>query len=401
MPKKIFSSLFILFLTLIIFEGFLRVASLFSPKIHYLTSKPDSISARLDDSKNLYRGNPEYFEHDSRGLRNASVPEKADIVVLGDSQSYGAGVPREKNWPSVLEKKIRQRVYNMSLGGWGPVQYKNFFNDAIALKPHTLIVGLYLGNDIFDAYHVVYGISGFEKYQTQDSDIRKKISEIEKVDSIASLAENITKKTSFSAPDIRVQNGSSLLGALKSYNLIHSVYSLVSPQEKGWDELKDMAEKNSEFFEILEYKNIQTILLPKYRASVENMQDVRVLEGQRILKEILGSMDAQARENGIALIVLLLPTKEHAHEYIFKKIGKNPSLSYTELIENENFILSDLMSFFKNKNIIYINALGALQEKLNEGVPLYLSSQDGHTNSQGHELIAEILEKYFIQTRLK
>ncbi len=48
-------------------------------------------------------------------------------------------------------------VYNLSLGGYGPVEYFYLFkNKALKLNPSLVIVGFYLGNDLENAYNTAY-----------------------------------------------------------------------------------------------------------------------------------------------------------------------------------------------------------------------------------------------------
>src|SRR5712691_4438681 len=61
--------------------------------------------------------------HDANGFRNDTVPQRVDIVTLGDSQTWGVNVERQDAWPQQLAKISGRSTYNMGLGGSGPVQY--------------------------------------------------------------------------------------------------------------------------------------------------------------------------------------------------------------------------------------------------------------------------------------
>src|SRR5262245_48761045 len=61
--------------------------------------------------------------HDAWGFRNARKPDTADIVCIGDSQTYGVSALARDSWPAVLGKIRADTVYNMGLGGYGPIQY--------------------------------------------------------------------------------------------------------------------------------------------------------------------------------------------------------------------------------------------------------------------------------------
>src|SRR3954462_2215482 len=49
----------------------------------------------------------------------------------------------------------------MGVGGYGPVQYLVLTDQALQLSPKTIVVGLYLGNDLYDAYHLTYRNDAF------------------------------------------------------------------------------------------------------------------------------------------------------------------------------------------------------------------------------------------------
>src|SRR5512145_2835139 len=71
-----------------------------SPKIAQLLAPP---WPTVPDDRLGHRPSPGVLDHDSRGWRNAAAYEKADIVVLGDSQTYGQGVQAMEAWPRQLE----------------------------------------------------------------------------------------------------------------------------------------------------------------------------------------------------------------------------------------------------------------------------------------------------------
>src|SRR5262245_9171725 len=40
--------------------------------------------------------------HDAWGFRNPTIPDRVDIISLGDSMTYGHYASRDDSWPSVL-----------------------------------------------------------------------------------------------------------------------------------------------------------------------------------------------------------------------------------------------------------------------------------------------------------
>ena len=95
-------------------EGSLRLA----------LSPTDFMQATLiEDSVLGQRIEPLTTGHDALGFRNRDVPAQANVVAIGDSFTYGVSAPRDGSWPHQLSGMLGESVYNMGLGGFGPLQY--------------------------------------------------------------------------------------------------------------------------------------------------------------------------------------------------------------------------------------------------------------------------------------
>src|SRR5919198_6291763 len=91
--------------------------------------------------------------HDQWGFRNREIPHRVDVVTIGDSHTYGVGVPRRSSWPAQLSELTGRQVYNAALAGYSPVQYYELLRRyALRLKPSVVVVGFYFGNDLPEAY---------------------------------------------------------------------------------------------------------------------------------------------------------------------------------------------------------------------------------------------------------
>src|SRR5690349_5703631 len=85
---------------------------------------------------------------DALGFRNRSVPKTADVVAIGDSQTYGNAATMDDSWPYALGRMLGRNVYNMGLGGYGPNQYLEILKTkALPLKPQMVICGLSVTDD--------------------------------------------------------------------------------------------------------------------------------------------------------------------------------------------------------------------------------------------------------------
>ncbi len=91
---------------------------------------------------------------DGHGFRNAwPWPETADIVFVGDSLTFGYGVEDDESWPAIIAAALPHlRVINLGLIGASPEQYVRVYETfGIPLQPKLLVVGLFPGNDFWDA----------------------------------------------------------------------------------------------------------------------------------------------------------------------------------------------------------------------------------------------------------
>jgi hypothetical protein len=117
---------------------------------------------------------------DANGWKNPRALSKADIVAIGDSQTEGDNAGVEETWPFVLGALSSTTVYQTALGGFGPVQYAVLGERALELDPRAVIVGLYLGNDVLDAYSLTYGSDAWTSLR--DPDFRATSTDVDQYD---------------------------------------------------------------------------------------------------------------------------------------------------------------------------------------------------------------------------
>ena len=80
-------------------------------------------------------------------------PEKAEIVAVGDSVTFGYGVEDGQAWPALVGKKLpHDHLLNLGLIGAGPQQYLRVYETfGVKLHPKLLLVGFLVRNDFWDA----------------------------------------------------------------------------------------------------------------------------------------------------------------------------------------------------------------------------------------------------------
>jgi len=97
--------------------------------------------------------------NDILGFRNEAVPNYADIIIIGDSLTYGNNAHMLENWPHFFTEFIPKgvSVYSMATGGWGAVQYFYAAAKAPIFTPKIMVVAFYTGNDSLETFTMVYG----------------------------------------------------------------------------------------------------------------------------------------------------------------------------------------------------------------------------------------------------
>jgi lysophospholipase L1-like esterase len=389
LKKKEMVFIFIMALGTICFlEGIFLVLCMLSPKIdNMLTLNGTFYPPTIPDEHLGIRSNPRFPEHDSNGFRNKSVPKVVDVVVLGDSQTYGTGVEIQEAWPKQIEFMTKSIVYSMAYGSYGPVHYLILINEAIALRPKIVIEAFYAGNDLFDSFNLVYNNSQHPELKTDDSLILKSIQMKEEKEPIANLiAQRYNMEDKVDDEYIDLKKG--LLKYSRLFGLFRNIkHSIIENIYNPWENAKRFAVTHAGYCQVFDDGRFKTIFTPEYRLSALDLKDPRIYEGLTIsLKAIQQTNNITLKQN-IQFIVLLIPTKE----LVFNNLVQHPLQRYLTLVRNEQQFWDTAKIFFHRNNIEYIDALPTLQEQLALGVNPYQITYDGHPNKFGHKAIANLV----------
>ena len=361
----------------------------------------------LPDERLGHRPNPNHPEHDAWGFRNPGVPARAEIVVLGDSQSYGAGVGASQAWPRVLEELNGQTVYNLSFGGWGPVHSLLLWHQAETLRPEVVIVSVYAGNDLYDSFKAVYDkalVAGLR------SDDRETLDLIAQADDSGTLKQRVgtiyregRKKRTSRLRRFRKSIKQWLADHSKIYGLLWRAgyeISLLREERRNenekWRKARARAEKRPQVAQAFARGPLRTVFTSQLRLSVLDLDDPRVREGQRIVYEVLRQMQDAVGATGARFVVLLIPTKE----YVFGEQAKTlAEPAYRKLLDKERLFWRETRGFLDDHAIGYIDALPSLRAQLDSGPQPYKVSDDGHPNEHGHRAIARAVRQHLGNAR--
>ncbi|MCX6639536.1 MAG: hypothetical protein NTW14_03520 [bacterium] len=313
---------------------------------------------------------PKTGAHDTWGFKNKKIPEKADIITMGDSQTYNSGSSLTDNcWPMDLGKVLHRDVYNLSLAGYGLVQYYYLFNTyALKLHPDQIFLGLYLGNDFKNCYDMAYGYDYWK-------DLR---------DSSYTADEASHRKSR----QIVESNQQGNVGSLGFWLRSHSVsYRLASKYIHMLLSAKRSNQPLS-YFENTQ-KHIKTIFKLETRLRECNYEDSTIHEGGRIGLKLIDRMNRECQSKGIKFTVVLIPTKELVYEpYLNWGDQLHDKNVADQIISSERKWRSMTLDFFQKEQIKYFDVLEDMRQAL-KTKRIYPNTGNDHPIATGYQVIAE------------
>jgi GDSL-like lipase/acylhydrolase family protein len=378
-----------LLLTILVGEAMLGVLAATIPTVDALLSRTP-IQAAVADERLGWRGNPAYPGHDRLGYRNREVPAEAEIVAMGDSQTYGVGVEREEAWPQQLERLSGRRTYNMGFSGWGPLQSLMVFDEGLAVHPRIVIAALYAGNDLADSFATVYRRGQFPDLRASQDRTLAALAEadradpwIKKMNSPVDLdPKDKGRKPPRTPLEFAVQN-SRIIG------LALAVQQAFQRAPTAADEI--ITSQPDENHPAFDNGRVRTLFSPNYRLAALDLADPRIVEGERISLLALQRLREQSEARGIQFVVLLLPTKELVFKSVVSGTPLGASRAYSALVANEEMFWQRMRAALADQGIASIDTLPTLRDQLERGPAPYPETTDAHPNAIGQGVIAELV----------
>lgn len=270
--------------------------------------------------------------HDALGFRNGTVPVVSDVVVIGDSITYGNNAIMEQTWPAFAISALSDgaaTVYSMATGGWAAVQYLDMFGKATMFRPHVIVVAFYTGNDPLESFAMVYGNAHWQWLKPDDA-----------------LEGTDAPRVTFPAPE-------------------------------------------AERWPVAFGDGVRTVFTPTYRLS-SNRDHPAVDAGYAIMADVADRIGELAQQAGIRVAFTVIPTKELAFARKVDHEGLAQPADYATLIRRERARIDSLSESIRAiPGALYIDVLEALQQAVLGPENLYTDSMDGHPAAAGYKVIGE------------
>lgn len=331
---------------------------------------------------------PNSAGHDANGFRNDTIRPRVDIVALGDSQTWGVNVQSVDSWPRQLEKLSGTSVYNMGVGGYGPVQYWALTDKSLEFSPKTVVVGFYLGNDLYDAYALAYANDAYADLRVKPPVEEMRIDTIKpKSDFLWSEEKNFHNNYGRSSPSgwsLWLREHTAIGRLLNTAGLWPGATDVDYEIDKAW------ARAHPDHGAICEDAQVRTVFATAYRLTGLNLDEPRIAEGWRISKDALSRTHQRVISKGAKFLVLVIPTKELVYAELMQQEGKS-SGTYQLLIEMENRVRNDALSFCAQQNLMCVDALPNLRSAIARRQKIYPSSTESHPNADGYRVLAELV----------
>lgn len=383
--------IFSLIFALVLAEIFLRIV--ISPQAEFGIVKDEILG---------YKAMPN-TGWDDNGFLNESIPESVDIVIMGDSQTQGVNATMTEAWPQVLSQISGYSTYQMAFIERGVVQHYYLLNQALDLNPDYVLLGFYMGNDLLDAYNLVYK-SDYWQYLRQD-DISQELTAV-RSENVREMVESGLKEDSLRFKILKLRN---------SFRENSMLYTLLANASRGLREklglsetieekearLLEWSKQNPDLAFVYEGKNQKTIMSPSYRIDTLDLTNKNTAEGWRISRQLLLEMKDIISKQNRDFIIVLIPTKERVYVDFMKLKQQEVPDSLSNIVDKEKEVLRVMQVFCSVNNIKCIDVSPDLSQALFDGQKIYPESLDGHPLATGYRVIAESVNSFLQQLQLK
>ena len=344
---------------------------------------------RLSDPLLGERVAPGTRGYDRAGFRNPVALDRAEIVVFGDSQTWGVNVSPAEAWPLVLAQRSGRTVYNMAIGGYGPVQYLVLTDAALRLSPRVLVVGIYFGNDLWDAYKIAYTLPAHADLTRPD--LRHRIAH----DTVGPRAGELWDEEK----GFQQRYGHGSLRHLPLWLQGHTAIGrflersgILGRRLAFWEASRAWAEAHPDHGAVYDEPTTRTVLTTAYRLVALDLDEPRIAEGLRITCEVVRRIQRKCDPAGVRLLVVLIPTKEAVYADAVRRRSGHLNPTYERLVAMEGRARDRLIRTCEETEIPYLDILPIFRAALARGEALYPPDTESHPNAAGYRTLAAAVD---------
>lgn len=341
-------------------ESVLRLSTGFPIHGRLANRRPDpALGYRMD------RGIPGI---DASGFRNSARPSRADVVVLGDSHTYGYNVGPADSWPSQLAAATGHSVYNMGIGGYGVYHYRALLDEALRLRPRTVVAALYPLNDAAD-------LCGSQRHGMERASWER-ITGLRWADCDA----GIPPRTQGDQPVSEWFSAHSAVASLVRW--AYGEYRMQRILDGALQESADDVLVRDEAGGRYHFRASTT----HARADAVDTADYRIRLGLEQLAGFVDDADRRLRDTGGRFVVLLIPIRERIFANDLRRARRPPALE--RLLENEAALTGAIERRLEQAGIAYTSAESALAATKASGERIYPDGEDDHPVRAGYSAYA-------------
>jgi lysophospholipase L1-like esterase len=383
--------------SLVLAELLLHLLGAASHDIRSVLAPPAERNARwIEDTRLRLRSNPLWLEHDARGYRNAHALAHADIVTLGDSNTYGSFVARGAAWPHLLADRTGVSVYNMGVAGYGPAQYFLQTEDALQMSPKLIIIALYFGNDFLDTFILaqrnpeIRALASLapSNHAARPLETHKALQRLEREMSRRYPCNEMSPPATDRKQSVSSATDRWLAHHVMLYALASNLFGNLQVQLSAYAMPARSNAWSGKCANFVSRKWRTGFNIP-YVSAVLDSRDPRIELGFEISRMALKRIHRRVRAAGSELLVVLLPTKESA---FWNKIGKPERFAgLRRLVNDEARWRARLTEALHKEGVPVLDLLPALRDA---SVQPYFENADEHPNEAGHRLIAHEIATY-------
>ncbi|MEQ8572003.1 MAG: hypothetical protein RMA76_44180 [Deltaproteobacteria bacterium] len=396
--KAFLTNAALLVVTLGCAEVVLQIANHYSTRAARVLAHPKHRdSPYVFDVDRGFRGNPRRFDHDGRGFRNAGGIEQTEILAIGDSQTYGVGVERQRAWPYAIHEDFDYDVYNMGLGGYAPPHHLFSLDQMLDLKPRVVVYAVYFGNDLMESFaiardhpelraHIDDGVWAAAMLQDDATPLEDAI--------------DLFVRRGAPAPEDETDNQSTLTAfrtfvseRVMIYALARAAFHVTDERyvpgllSRDFEKAKAaITSRERDYCSVYDDGSWRTILTAPYRGFMLDSEDARVEAGFFVMVHALERVIAMADGVGARTVIALIPTKETVFAQRMSELSEHPKL--TRLVEDEARYKARLVAALRNRRVTIVDTLAALAGSTR---PPYFEDADGHPNMYGHGVLSSVI----------